>query len=327
MDAKLRRHWFLLMLAAGGLAVWLCPKWVAWASAIEPRYVVGPALFLAAWSLESRRVAQSLMRPLPAIWAIVISYGFVPLLAWLGLGLMPSSDYRIGWMLIASAPCTLASAVLWTRMAGGNEATALLVILASTSTSWLATTLWLRAGTGAEVSLDAGGMMWGLFLVLVLPVALGQLCRAVPLLARAANRHHALIGVIGRVLIFLVILKAAVDLRGRFDNSKEGIALGPLLIVLASCLALHLIALAVGYCSGRALGFDRPERIAVAFAGSQKTLPVALYLFEAYYRQYPLAVFPLFFYHVGQLIVDTFIADAWAGKAKSVELVPEEMIE
>ena len=48
----------------------------------------------------------------------------------------------------------------------------------------------------------------------------------------------------------------------------------------------------------------------MAFACSQKTLPVALLLFESYFKQeYPLAVLPLVFYHVGQLAVDTVIAD------------------
>jgi predicted Na+-dependent transporter len=45
----------------------------------------------------------------------------------------------------------------------------------------------------------------------------------------------------------------------------------------------------------------------------QKTLPVALLLFETYFREvYPLAVVPLVFYRVGQLIVNTFIAEELA---------------
>ncbi len=327
MRALLRRHWFLVMLAGGGLAVWLHPRSVGWAGAVEPRYVVGPALFFASWGLESRRVAQSLLRPLPAVWAIVISYGFVPLVAWLALPLMPSNDFRIGFMLIAAAPCTLASAVLWTRLAGGNEATSLLVILASTSTSWLVTTMWLRVATATETALDAASMMTSLLLVLVLPVAGGQLCRAVGPLARAADRYHTALGVVGRLLIFLVILKAAVDIRGHFADWSDDLSASTLLYVLAACLVLHLIALEVGYWSGRMLGFDRPERIAVAIAGSQKTLPVALYLLEAYFRPYPLAVFPLVFYHVGQLVVDSFIAEHWAGGSKVMDAVPAEVIE
>jgi hypothetical protein len=42
-------------------------------------------------------------------------------------------------------------------------------------------------------------------------------------------------------------------------------------------------------------------------------------LFERYYRDaFPLAVGPLLFYHVGQLIVDTFIAERLKAGASPV---------
>jgi sodium/bile acid cotransporter 7 len=66
---------------------------------------------------------------------------------------------------------------------------------------------------------------------------------------------------------------------------------------------------------GQLVRLERAEQIAVAFAGSQKTLPVGLFLFEAYYRaDYPLAVVPLLFYHAGQLLADTVIADVIVGR-------------
>ena len=62
------------------------------------------------------------------------------------------------------------------------------------------------------------------------------------------------------------------------------------------------------------MGFDGGDCRAVAFAGSQKTLPVALYLYQTYYvADYPLAVLSLALYHVGQLLADTVIADRLAG--------------
>jgi sodium/bile acid cotransporter 7 len=80
------------------------------------------------------------------------------------------------------------------------------------------------------------------------------------------------------------------------------------------CVGTHLTALAVGLWSSKGLGFDRPNQIAVAFACSQKTLPVAIYLFDAHYQSTPLAVVPLVLYHVGQLTVDTFIAERFVDK-------------
>jgi sodium/bile acid cotransporter 7 len=76
-----------------------------------------------------------------------------------------------------------------------------------------------------------------------------------------------------------------------------------------------LLALVGGIWTGKLFRFDRASRIAIGFAGSQKTLPVSLALWELYFKQYPLAVVPLLFYHAGQLIVDTFVADQWENKS------------
>src|SRR5262249_12557192 len=144
MRAFLAKRWFLLLLLAGLTLAGLRPGWLRpVVEPVPPRAVVACALFLMAWGLDSRSLGRSLLRPLPALWAVAISYGALPALAW-GVGrLMPLDDLRIGLMISASVPCTLASAVLWTRMAGGNEATALLAIMLTTCTSWLATTFWL----------------------------------------------------------------------------------------------------------------------------------------------------------------------------------------
>jgi sodium/bile acid cotransporter 7 len=307
----LRKQWFLALLLVGVGLAYFRPEWIRpLTEHLDPRAVVALALFLMAASLESRSLFAALARPWPALWAVVISYGAVPSLAWATGWLLPHADLRLGLLIMASVPCTLASAVLWTRMASGNEATALLVVLLTTATSWLATTAWLALGTATEVALDLPEMMRGLLLVLVLPVGLGQVSRTFAPLARQTTRHKLLLGGISRLLILVIILKAVV---GAGDRLAEGAAALTFLAVLTTaflCLGTHLAALAGGFWSGRLFGFNRPSRIAVAFAGSQKTLPVALYLFDVYFvKAYPLAVVPIVFYHVGQLILDTLIAE------------------
>jgi hypothetical protein len=53
MGPFLRRRWFLLLLAASGVLVWLCPAWLGWLRAFQPRLAVAPALFLVAVGLDS----------------------------------------------------------------------------------------------------------------------------------------------------------------------------------------------------------------------------------------------------------------------------------
>jgi sodium/bile acid cotransporter 7 len=266
------------------------------------------------------------VRPFPAIWAAFISYGPLPALAW-GLGhVLPLEDFRVGLMITASVPCTLASAVLWTRMAGGDEASALLSTLLTTGLSWLATTGWLTLTTGSNVQLDTAGMMGSLAVVLVLPVGVGQLARALGSVAGAADRWKTPLSVFSRLLVIIIMFRAAVEVRERLAGDGVSLGVGMLLLTAGVCIGTHLLALYLGIGSGRLLGMERASRIAVAFAGSQKTLPVSLFLFERYFREYPLAVVPMAFYHVGQLVVDTFIADAMARDAKEPP-VPEAALD
>lgn len=322
MRAFLEKRWFLLLLVAGGLVVWLRPGWLGWVRWIDPRTAIAPALFFTAWGLPSRSLYQAVLRPAPALWATFISYGLLPALAWIASRMMPSEDLGVGLLISASVPCTLASALLWTRFAGGNEATSLLIILLTTCTSWLATTAWLSLCIGAVVQVDSAAMMSGLFLVLVIPVGLGQALRASPALARTAETHRTLLGVISRLLIFTIMLRAALDTLERLGREDADLGVGTLFLSAATAVTVHTLALGFGYFSSRLLRFDRGQAIAVAFSCSQKTLPVALYLFDGYFKDaYPLAVVPMVFYHVGQLVVDTFIADEMGRKGKESPVV------
>ncbi len=315
MTAFLAKRWFLLLLIAGIAVAAVAPGALQWTSRVQPQPVMALALFLAAWTLDSRSLYQSFLRPWPAIWAVAISYLALPALGWLTGLLLSVVDFQIGLMICASVPCTLASAVLWTRMAGGNEATALLATFITTAMSWVATTAWLAWGTGREVAIDTAAMMTDLALILVLPVGIGQLVRAIPSLRWFATQYKPLLGVISRLLILVIMLKAAAAVSGQLAEHFTRLGLVTILITALLCIGNHLLALFGGVWTSRLLGFDRPSQIAVGFAGSQKTLPVSLALLELYFPQYPLAVVPLLFYHAGQLIVDTFIADQWAAAA------------
>jgi predicted Na+-dependent transporter len=298
-----------MLLVTGAVLAGIAPAAFAWAERIDLRFVVAPALFLMGWTLPSRSLARALVRPWPALWAAVISYAGLPLAAWGVSSLLPLNDFRIGLLIIVCGPCTLASAVLWTRLGGGDDATTLLVVVLTTSTSWLITPGWLGLLTGTTVAVDTFAMMQYLLWTMLLPVGLGQLCRGVGPLARTATHHKRLFGIVSQLLILLSLLKGAVILSFRFRQGTRLPDAGAVLEVIVACLGLHLLAQAVGFWSSRWMGVDRPRRTAVAFSCSQKTLPVALLIFDRYFRAFPLAILPLVAYHFGQLVVDTFVAD------------------
>ncbi len=306
MGARLARHWFLLLLCLG---VFACLTWTdAVRSVVEPipiSLIVPATLFLNSWTLESGRLWRAVRQPGAVLLAVGATYGLLPLAGWWASGWFEAADLRLGLLVTTSVPCTLVSAVIWTRMAGGDDASALLVTLLTTCTSWLVTTGWLMLTTGASIELDPGPMMLRLLVTLVIPVALGQLARWPVALRALGTRRKVSLSILAQVFVFVTILQSLVLAADRLRAEATQTAL---VQVGFACLGLHLFAAGAGFWAGRWLGLARDGCIAVTFAGSQKTLPVGVLLIDAHFRAFPLAVVPLLFYHLGQLIVDTFIA-------------------
>jgi sodium/bile acid cotransporter 7 len=259
--------------------------------------------------LPSRQLAGAVVRPWASLWAFTISFTALPFLGWLVGGWLTVADFRIGLILSVCMPCTLAAAILYTRMAGGDEATTLLAVLLTSSTAWLITPLLLRLTTGTEVAFDVQAMMLDLLLCLVVPVVLGQAARAWAAVAGFADRHKPSLSVAAQLLILCIVLKAAATVAERLREGSTHVTGFTLASTGLACALIHLTALGGGLGTSRGLGFGRPQQLAVAFACSQKTLPVAMLLLDRYFTPYPLAVVPVAFYHMGQLVLDTFVAD------------------
>ena len=172
---------------------------------------------------------MALPRPIDAVWRVVrrpgaaclSSFLNMALIAW-GLSNLLTGDLSVGLVLAAVVSSTMASASVWTRRAGGNDAVALVVTVVTVVTNgicFVVTPFWL-----------------------------------------------------------LVIL-------------------------------LHGLGLLTGLALSRAVGIGSSDRIAVAIAGSQKTLMVGLYVAIHYFGG--LVLIPLVIYHVVQLLMDTVVADLW----------------
>lgn len=178
--------------------------------------IVATVLFLMALPLPIDAVWRVVRRPGAACLSSFLN---MPLIAW-GLSNLLTGDLSVGLVLAAVVPSTMASASVWTRRAGGNDAVALVVTVVTVVTNgicFVVTPCWL-----------------------------------------------------------LVIL-------------------------------LHGLGLLTGLAHARAVGIGSSDRIAVAIAGSQKTLMVGLYVAIHYFGG--LVLIPLVIDHVVQLLMDTVVAD------------------
>ena len=331
MKQFLLRRWFLVGLLGalvGGFG---------WAPALQPlvariprAWLVGAVMFGMALPLEASRMWRALRRPQAVLVSVGVSFGLIPLLAWiiaprLPLGLGP------GIMVAASVPCTIASASVWTRRAGGNDAVALLVTMLTNLSCFAVTPLWLYLGLGplaakAQGALQPWRLVRRLVLVVLLPVVAAQVLRLWRPAGRWATRRKGPLSTACQLGTLTMVLVGAT--RSGMELREMGQRTFPwdwvvLMIVLVN--GLHMLGLfaALGAC--RSLGVAREDRIAAGFAGSQKTLLVGLDVAAEYVGLFGgLALLPMIAYHGCQLLFDTLVADRFRNSSATA---PEEPLE
>jgi len=314
-----RQSWFILALVGvlgAGLALGLGERRAseAFLDAVPPALTTAVVLFLMAFSLDSHRLRDSLRRPAGAVWGSAVNLGVLPALAAACAPLLGLRDLALGLVVTAISPSTLATASVFTRRAGGNDAVSLLVTLLTNVACVAVTPLWLRALVSEHAEVRTAEVVRQLALCVLLPTLLGQLC-AWPRAGRAiAEGHRARIGLVSQLLVLLIVSTAAVRAGLELRRHEAWPSAGDLAAMAALCLAVHAAGLASGWWGGGLLRLAPEDRIATAIAGSQKTLPVSLLIAASpsvASADAPFVIFPLLTYHSIQLVLDTAIADAW----------------
>lgn len=330
MRAYLQQRWFLILLLVlvtaghgiGGASSDAASFIKGVFNADLRSWLVAGILFCMSVTLDGRRFRQAVLNPTPVLWAVLVNVGLIPLAASLCLPWQASPDFAVGLMIVASVPCTLAAASVWTRRAGGNDAVSLLVTLVTNAGCVLYTPVWLRWLAGEGAHLNVVEMMHTLLLTALVPTALGQVVRWLAPCAAWADRNKITLGVLAQLGVLSIVFASASDGGHRMTQGAElattehpAPGWAALAIIGVSCAGLHLSAMGVAWVGARGLRLDRGDAIAVAFAASQKTLPIGVLIAtdpRLFGTEYPWAVFSMLIYHTLQLFIDTSIADRLA---------------
>jgi solute carrier family 10 (sodium/bile acid cotransporter), member 7 len=171
----------------------------------------------------------------------------------------------------------------------------------------------------SDVQLDAQALSLRLLLLVVAPVIAAQLLRLFDTVAEAATRRKPLLSYTAQVGVLAMVFFGAVsagDTLASLDSSSVTVVTWVLL--LAVVLALHLALFAIGWTGGRLIQASDADRLAIAIAGSQKTLMIGLDVAIGFGG---LAVLPMVAYHVVQLVTDTLLVDWLAERRRRLESV------
>ena len=232
------------------------------------------------------------------------------LLVWL-LGTRIPAHLGLGLFYLCALPSTVSSSVALTGAARGNVAGALFNATLSSLLGVFLTPLWIAFvlnTTGEHQPLwpvIADLMLW-----LVLPLALGQLCR--PLFAGWAATNKTRINSADRATILVLVYTSFCD------SFKNGVwadnGWWTLALVTLAATVLFTVAMVIMGLSSRLLGFSREDRIAAMFCGSKKTLASGVPMARLIFGSHPgigLILLPIMIYHPLQLVICGVLAKRW----------------
>jgi solute carrier family 10 (sodium/bile acid cotransporter), member 7 len=305
-----RRHWFLVGLALVSVVAVAFPEGGAalrgtgWALPV----LTATSLFLSGVTLETAGLREGADVRGVAL-GLSSTYVVAPVLAIVFVRLWgPANDgagsegyfFFEAMMIVAAQASTIASAPALTLVAGGNQALALAITLSSNLMTSLVTPLLLRSTVGTVVAFPVGRMMMEDAMVILLPVIAGYVAHRL-----FWSRLRSFLPAIVRLAQAIILLFVYTGVAAAAGHLSERPAL--IFAFLATAASLHVALLVWNHQTATRLGLSPPNRVAVVFCGSQKTLPNGIYLWDTFFPSNPHGALALVCYHVFQLVLDSLL--------------------
>ena len=320
---RIRIDRFLLAIIASAAIASIVP---ARGSGVEvfswlTRIVIGLLFFLYGARLEPREALEGVRHW--RLHGLILGFTFL-VFPVIGIALHPllshvvSPDLYAGLLYVTLVPSTVQSSVNFTSLARGNVAGA--IVAASFSNligvfiTPLLVLLLLPAAGGLHIQ---AGAIWDIVLQLLVPFVLGQLSR--PLTARFVVEHRRPLKFVDQGSIVLVVYSAFSA--GMREHIWSSISIGALAVILLVALAILAFMLWFTWTLSGRLGFNRPDRIAIQFCGTKKSLATGLPMATVLFAGSPvgLIVLPLMVFHQAQLMACGSIAARYARQSEDAE--------
>jgi sodium/bile acid cotransporter 7 len=275
-----------------------------WASVVA----IGLLFFLYGARLSTAETMAGLTRWQLHVVILSTTYVVFPLLG-LATQLLQGNLLRpslaTGVLLLCLVPSTVQSCIVYTRIAGGNVAGAVVSASMSNLLGVFLTPALVALLMTSDARIDAGSII-RIVLQLFVPFVLGQLLR--PLVGGFVARQDDRLKVFDRGSIVLVVFVAFSE--GAEAHIWSSLSVWSVLAVALVCAVLLAVAMGGMVLVGRVLRFPRPDRMAMLFCGSNKSLasglPIASVLFAG--DTVALIVLPLMLYHQLQIIAGAVLA-------------------
>ena len=273
-------------------------------------WAVSLLFFIYGAKLSTATILQGFANWKLQIGVLLCTFALFPVLTLvmnqLSLLLLPAA-IGIGFLYIGVLPSTVQSSIAFTSVSNGNVAGA--VCAASISNligvivSPLLFALLIPSSSGYGVDAAA---VWKIVQQILLPFAVGQLCR--PLLSGFLNRHKLPTMIVDRGSILLIVYSAFSA--GVVNGIWQVVSPMDLAEIILLCAVLLAAVMGIALLAGRLAGMPKADLLSLFYCGSTKSLatglPMAGILFAG--QDISLLVLPLMIFHLLQLVVCALIS-------------------
>lgn len=281
MKTLLRKHAFTLWLVVAVLLAVYYPEPASKGGFLRAQWTTqfGVALifFLQGLTLPTRSLAGGYKPKRLHVFVLGWNYLLFPLVT--GLLLIPLSELLtpelcVGFWLLAILPTTVASAIAFTSISGGDTSNAIFSTIFSNLLAVLVVptiaVAYLASETAIEISLT--GIFVSLARLLVLPLILGQVLRQ--LVRVLGGRIVGLTKLVNSGIILFIVHAAFAQSvsSGLLNELSLALCLG----VAVSIVTVLLVTSVLIWWSVSWLRLQRAQRIAAFFCASQKSLASGL---------------------------------------------------
>jgi solute carrier family 10 (sodium/bile acid cotransporter), member 7 len=247
----------------------------------------------------------SLDRQLFALFltAALISLIVAPLLGLLFAKLLSfPPSLAIGLIIISAVPPTLSSGIVITEVSRGNTVLALFLTIALNLLGIFVMPFMLDLCLKAAgpVDINQTALLLKMLFFVLLPFVIGKLIRNLS----AKNRVSLNWSYVNSSCVILVVYASLSTSRDAFSD----LGVAEFLMIGAGVSLVHILLLIINHQAGKLLQLPLPDRKALLFVASQKTLPISVAVLANIQFATGSAIIVCLMFHFFQLFVDSFLA-------------------
>ncbi|XP_004079654.1 sodium/bile acid cotransporter 7 isoform X3 [Oryzias latipes] len=314
--ARLRKEWFIVGIVLVILSAKLQPSFGVKGGPLRPEvtiaYIAVSIIFFnSGLSLKTEELTSALLHVRLHLFVQSFTLIFFPLAVWLLLQLLQLSSID-QWLLrglqtVSCMPPPVSSAVILTKAVGGNEAAAIFNSAFGSFLGIVVTPVLLLLFLGSSSSVPFSSIFSQLFMTVVVPLILGQVCRG--FLRDFLERRKPPFGAISSAVLLMIIYTTFCDTFSNPNIELDAVSLLLVVFIIFS-IQISFMLLTFSMSTRSRSGFSPADTVAIMFCSTHKSLtlgiPMLKIVFEGYEHLSLISV-PLLIYHPAQILLGSVL--------------------